>query len=61
MRLPIRWHRDKNMLTIGGRIWMFSRVRLSDDDYCDLEDVRSYRVIVFHAYRLHLTLEWERR
>lgn len=49
------------VVSIGRRVWMFTRVR-SDDDYDYDEDgnpyIVTYRQFVLHIGRLHITAEW---
>jgi hypothetical protein len=53
----VRFDRQRSMLSIGTRVWMFTRVR-HDDDYLNSDDYSGFRMFVFHAGRLHITIEW---
>lgn len=54
--------RGNGVLSIGHRVWMFTKLRIDDDHVHYSEDPPTvYRQFVLHAFRLHIVLEWEMR
>lgn len=62
----MRWIRraPNGVLSIGSRIWLFTRVRTDDDLDYDEDDypvIVAYRQFVLHAWALHILIEWRLR